>query len=129
MADEPMDLAWRLRKAPLMYDSIEETSPDQYTATFQDRDDPNITQQMTANPGQYGYQGMNVRVGGGGTGEPLIATGSFSDPKGYPEQGGYWKPADVFVQEGNRRRGVGGAMYDLINVIAQRRGDKGLMSH
>jgi len=128
---EPMDLAWRLLKMPLMYDSIEEISPDQYTATFQDRDDPNITQQMTALRDAHGigYQGMNVKVGGGDTGEPLIATGSFSDPKGYPEQGGYWKPADVFVQEGNRRRGIGGAMYDLINEIARRRGDKGLMSH
>jgi GNAT superfamily N-acetyltransferase len=111
--------AWSLLKMPLVRDSIEEVTPRRFTATFQDRYDPNITHQMVADAGNYHQHGMEIGVGG----EDEFARAAF---RGYPEDGGWWHPADVYVAQKDRRRGISTAMYDLMNEIIQRRGLKGI---
>jgi len=115
------DRAWDLVKMPLVRDSIEEIHPKRFTATFQDRDNPDKTHQMIADAGNYHDHGMEISVSGE---SGLVGSSAF---RGYPQDGGWWHPADVHVGESNRRRGISTAMYDLMNEIIQRRGNKGLV--
>ena len=118
------DSAWDLVKMPLVHDSIEEIHPNRFTATFQDRDNPDKTHQMIADAGNYHDYGMEILVSGEDeTGVRNFGRAAF---RGYPEDKGWWHPADVYVAEGDRRRGISTAMYDLMNEIIQRRGKKGL---
>ena len=118
------DAAWDLMKMPLVRDSIEEVTPRRFTAIFQDRDNPDITHQMVADAGNYHQYGMEIGVSGEDeTGKRNFARAAF---RGYPEDDGWWHPADVYVAEKDRRRGISTAVYDLMNEIIQRRGLKGL---
>ena len=119
------ETAWGLLKMPLVRDSIEEIDPKRFTATFQDRDDPDKTHQMIADAGNYHDYGMEIGVSGEDeTGGRNFGRAAF---RGYPQDNGWWHPADVHVAEGDRRRGISTAIYDFMNEIIQRRGNKGLV--
>ena len=131
---KPFDRAWVLLKMPLVRDSIEYGEPDSTgfptaTATFQDRDDPNVQYPMEA----YGDQGgTKVRVRdplgtidgdevtfkpGGVAGQAYFRTGH--DP--YPRN---TDTADITTSPHHRRKGIGTAMYDLINEMSKTKGTR-----
>jgi len=126
---KPFEHAWVLLKMPLVRDSIEYGEPDSTgfptaTATFQDRDDPNVQYPMEA----YGDQGgTKVRVleplgtlgylRGGEAGHAYFRTGY--DP--YPRN---TDTADISTEPHHRRKGIGTAMYDLINEMSKTKGTR-----
>ena len=116
-----MEKSGDLLKMPLLRDTVEEIHPNRYTALFQDRENKELLQ-MIADSGEYGDYGMEIQV----RDIPKDKRVALSAFRGYPEQKGWWHSSDNFVSTPYRRKGISTAMYDLMNLIIQRRGQKGL---
>jgi hypothetical protein len=114
------DRAWNLVKMPLVRDSIKDHGEGNFTAVFQDPDDPDKQYQMRTHGGNYHWpRGLNVNVLGD-EGEGMVAFGNF---RNYAPS---WHPSNVKTRESHRRKGIMTGIYDLVNEIARRRGDPGL---
>ena len=104
------DRAWELVKMPLVRDSIEEDEEGNFSAIFQDRDDPDKQYPMRTD----NYQGLNVRL----TDEGKVAA------KGYFRPWDRIHAGDVNTHSDYRRKGMMTGIYDLVNEIARRKGKR-----
>tara|TARA_R110002020_G_scaffold114625_2_gene263778 strand:+ start:589 stop:1158 length:570 start_codon:yes stop_codon:yes gene_type:complete len=117
------DRAWDVTKMPLVRDSIREHGEGNFTAEFQDPDDPDKQYQMrTHGKGDYHWpRGLNVNVSGD-EGEGMVAFGNFRnyDPSGSLQlNASGWHPSNVKTRESHRRKGIMTGIYDLVNEITR----------
>jgi hypothetical protein len=112
------DRAWDIVKMPLVRDSVREDAEGEFSATFQDRDDPD--------------KQLRMRATGGANAEwPYRLYPGVYDDKGYRLSGGAfenrfnsWYPHAVKTNKGHERKGYMTGIIDFMNEIARMRGEK-----
>lgn len=109
--------AWGVAKMPLVRDSVKEHEDGVFSATFQDRDDPD--------------KQLRMRADGGANAEwPHRLYPGVYDDEGYRLSGGAfehrdnsWYPHAVRTKKGHERKGYMTAIIDFMNEIARGRGE------
>ena len=114
---EPMDIAMRLLKMPLMPKTVKEVSPGSYEAQFYNPK-TDVTHPMRA---RRSGDDMNVGIYPPDSSpsknmldDEASAFASFREKQGDPDK---LRPFGVYVEEPNRRQGMGTAMYDMGSMI------------
>ena len=114
MSDDVFEQAWGITKMALVRDSIESEDEDDFyrnRAVFQDRDDSSKQYPMET---YYDQGGIGIRVRDPDNEGRLAARAYFN-----PYENRF---SDVGTNEDYRRKGMGTAIYDLVNEIQRRRG-------
>jgi len=113
-SNDAFEQGWQVVKMPLVRDSIKEDEEGNFSAIFQDRDDPDKQYPMRTD----NYQGLNVR---------LIDESDSSNAPGKVAARGHFRPwdrihaGDVNTHPDYRRKGMMTGIYDLVNEIARRK--------
>ena len=122
---DAFEQAWVLIKMPLVRDSIEYGKPNYSgfptaTATFQHPDDPNVQYDMEARGSQGGTQMKVFEPPTGMWDRRLAGSGYFQT--GHDPNPDDTTTSDIGTEDRHRRKGVGTAMYDLINEMGKTKG-------